>query len=206
MGTLAAGAALLAAGCGGGKKQTAGEPEHTYEIEVLDVTFKPEQAVSKPATMRIEVRNADTKTIPNIAVTIDSFYYTETYPELAANKRPIWIVEQGPGKPPQAPVQSQAVSPPGGGQTAYVNTWALGPLAPRQKQVFEWKVVPVKAGVQHVSFEISAGLGGKAKATLPNGGALRGRFRSEIAPAPPKTHVNPSTGKVVPGPYPPSSK
>lgn len=206
MGTVAAGAALLVAGCGGGTKQTSGEPEHTYKIEVLDVTFMPEQAIARPAKMRIEVRNADTRTIPNIAVTLDSFYYTEKYPELAANKRPVWVVEQGPGTPPEAPVQSQAVSPAGGGQTNYVNTWALGPLAPHKTQVFEWKVIPVKAGVHRVSFEISAGLGGLAKATLPNGSALTGRFRAEIAPAPPQTHVDPSTGKVVPGTFPSSSK
>lgn len=202
MGLAATCAGLLAVGCGGGSKQTAEEPEHTYKIEVLDITFKPEQAVGKPATMRIEVRNVDTKTIPNIAVTLDSFYYTEKYPELAANKRPIWVVEQGPGTPPQAPVQSQAVSPPGGGQTAYVNTWALGPLAPNHNKVFEWKVIPVKAGIQHTRIQISAGLAGQAKATLPNGTPLTAKFRSEIAPAPPSRHVDPSTGRVVPGAFP----
>jgi hypothetical protein len=200
-GVLAACATLLVAGCGGGAKQTAGEPEHTYKIEVLDLTFKPQQAIGRPAKMRIEVRNADTKTIPNIAVTLDSFYYTEKYPELASTQRPIWVVEKGPGTPPEAPVQSQAISPPGGGQTAYVNTWALGALAPHHKQVFEWTVIPVKAGTHHINVEISAGLGGQAKATLPNGGSLRARFRSEIAPAPPSRHVNPSTGRVELGQF-----
>jgi hypothetical protein len=198
---VCASAALLAAGCGGGSEQTHEEPEHTYKIEVLDITFKPEQAVGKPATMRIEVRNVDTKTIPNIAVTLDSFYFTEKYPELASDKRPVWVVEQGPGEPPQAPVQSQAVSPPGGGQTAYVNTWALGPLAPNHNRVFEWKVVPVKSGIQHVRIQISAGLAGQAKATLPNGTPLTAKFRSEIAPAPPSRHVDPSTGRVEPGAF-----
>jgi hypothetical protein len=203
IGALAAAgcAALFAAGCGGGNEQTHGEVAHTYKIEVLDITFKPEQAVGKPAKMRIEVRNVDTKTIPNIAVTIDSFYYTEKYPELAANQRPVWVVEQGPGKPPEAPVQSQAVSPPGGGQTAYVNTWALGPLAPNHNQVFEWKVIPVKSGIHRGRIEISAGLAGQAKATLPNGGTLTAKFRSEIAPAPPSRHVDPSTGRVVAGAF-----
>jgi hypothetical protein len=190
------------AGCGGGTKQSAGEPAHTYKIKYIDLTFKPEQAVARPALMRIEVQNVDTRTIPDIAVTLDSFYYTSTYPELAADKRPVWVVEQGPGKPAGRPVESQAISPPGGGQTAYVNTWALGPLAPGATQTFEWKVVPVKAGVHRVSFEISAGLAGQAKATLPNGAPLRGRFRSEIAAAPPATHVDPSTGKVVAGVFP----
>jgi hypothetical protein len=200
-GVLAACATLLVAGCGGGAKQTADEPAHTYKIEVPDVTFKPEQAVGRPAKMRIKVRNADSKTIPNIAVTLDSFYYTEKYPELASSQRPVWVVEKGPGAPPQAPVQSEAVSPPGGGQTAYVNTWALGALAPHHTQIFEWTVIPVKSGVHHINIEISAGLGGQAKATLPNGGVLRARFRSEIAPSPPSRHVNPSTGRVELGQF-----
>jgi hypothetical protein len=199
VGALAVGAVLLASGCGGGKKQTADEPARTYKLETIALSFAPHQAVSKPASMRIEVRNPGTRTIPNVAVTLDSFSYVEKYPELAANKRPVWVVEQGPGTPPQKPVESQAVSPPGGGQTAYVNTWALGPLAPHKTRVFEWKVVPVKAGTHSVSIEIAAGLGGQAKATLPDGRPVKASFRAEIAPLPPLTHVDPNTGKVVPG-------
>jgi hypothetical protein len=193
---------LLVSGCGGGSKQTAGERAHTYKIKVLDLTFKPEQAIARPATMRIKVENADTRTIPNVAVTVDSFYFTESYPELAAGKRPVWVVEQGPGTQPSRPVQSQAISPAGGGQTAYVNTWALGPLAPKHTQVFEWKVVPVKAGAHRIHIEIAAGLAGQAKATLPNGTPLTATFEAHIAPAPPATHVDPSTGKVVAGKFP----
>jgi hypothetical protein len=197
-------AVLFAAGCGGGSKQTAGEPEHTYLLEVPVIDFLPEQAVSRPAEMKIEVVNEGTGTAPDVAITVDSFYYTNTFPELSANKRPIWIVEQGPGTPPRAPVQSQAISPPGGGQTAYVNTWALGPLAPGKSKVFVWKVVPVKSGTHRLHLKILAGLGGNAKATLPNGGELTATFESHIKPAPPATHVNPSTGKVEPGRFPKS--
>jgi hypothetical protein len=200
-GVLAASATLLVAGCGGGAKQTAGEPARTYKIEVLDKTFKPEQAIGRPAKMRIELRNAGAKTVPNIAVTLDSFYYTDKYPELASTQRPVWVVEKGPGAPPQAPVQSQAVSPPGGGQTTYVNTWALGALAPHHAQVFEWTVVPVKPGTHSVDVKINAGLGGRAKATLPNGRTLDASFNVKIAPAPPSRHVNPSTGRVELGTF-----
>jgi hypothetical protein len=189
--------ALLAAGCGGGAKQTAGEREHTYDLTPTDLTFKAQQSVARPTTMRIAVRNDDAKTAPNVAVTVDSFYYTEKYPELAANKRPVWVVEQGPGTPAKSPVQSQAVSPPGGGQTVYVNTWALGPLAPKQTRTFEWKVVPVKSGFHRVHVRISAGLGGLAKTKAP----LTATFGAHIAPAPPTTHVDPSTGKVVAGQF-----
>jgi hypothetical protein len=197
-GIAAACIALLAAGCGGGTKQTAGEPAHAYDLTPTDLTFKPEQAVARPTTMRIAVRNDDSKTAPNVAVTVDSFYYTEKYPELAANKRPVWIVEQGPGTPPQRPAQSQAVSPAGGGQTVYVNTWALGPLAPKHTRTFVWKVVPVKSGFHRVRVKISAGLAGQAKTTAP----LTTTFGAHIAPAPPATHVDPSTGKVAAGQFP----
>jgi hypothetical protein len=199
---VASSVALFATGCGGGSEQTAGEPKRTYKVEVLDLTFKPNQAVARPATMRIKVRNVDSKTIPNIAVTLDSFYYTEKYPELAANKRPVWVVEKGPGKPPGRPVQSQAVSPPGGGQTAYVNTWALGALAPNHTQTFEWEVIPVKSGSHSVHIRIGAALAGQAKATLPNGTRPTATVSAQIAPAPPATHVDPSTGKVAPGRFP----
>jgi hypothetical protein len=199
---VGASAAMFASGCGGGKKQDAGEATHTYKVQILSATFNPNQAVARPAVLRVKLRNADARTIPNLAVTVDSFYYTENYPELAANKRPVWVVEQGPGKIPARPVQSQAISPPGGGQTAYVNTWALGPLAPGRAQTFEWTVSPVKVGPHKVHIEIAAGLAGRAKATLANGARPTATFAANIAPAPPATYVNPSTGKVVAGTYP----
>jgi len=153
--------------------------------------------------MSIEVRNPGPRTIPNIAVTLDSFYYTEKYPELASNKRPVWVVEEGPGTAAKTPVQSQAISPPGGGQTAYVNTWALGSLAPEHTQKFVWKVVPVKSGKHTVHFEVDAGLGGLAKAAAPSGGKpIAGSFNAQIAPAPPAAHVDPSTGRVTAGLFP----
>jgi hypothetical protein len=137
-----------------------------------------------------------------VAVTLDSFYYTEHYPELAANKRPVWVVEKGPGAIPARPVESEAVNPPGGGQTAYVNTWALGPLAPGSTQTFLWQVVPVKAGVHTVHFTVAAGLAGKAKARLASGGQVQGGLTANIAPAPPSRHVDPSSGRIAAGAFP----
>jgi hypothetical protein len=200
-GVLATCATLVVAGCGGGAEQTHGEPAHTYKLELTDVSFPAHQSIGRPTKMRIAIRNADTRTVPDIAVTLNSFYYTEKYPELASDKRPIWVVEQGPGTLPKPPVQSEEVSPPGGGQTAYVNTWALGALAPRHSRVFEWTVVPVKAGVQRVAIQVNADLSGRAKATLPNGGALSTSSSVQIAGAPPSRHVNPSTGRVELGTF-----
>jgi hypothetical protein len=193
--------ALAASGCGAAR-QDAHEPQQTYTMRVLASRFPPLQAISRPTSLLLLVQNTSALTAPNVAVTLDSFYYTEHYPELASNKRPIWVVEKGPGAIPSHPVESEAVSPPGGGQTAYVNTWALGPLAPGGSRTFLWQVVPVKPGLHRVDYRVAAGLAGKAKAELPSGGPVAGHFGVDIASVPPARHVNPNTGQVVPGPYP----
>ena len=171
-------------------------------MRVLASRFPPLQAISRPTSLLLLVQNTSALTAPNVAVTLDSFYYTEHYPELAASKRPVWIVDHGPGRVPQPPVESAAISAPGGGQTAYVNTWALGPLAPGETRAFRWQVVPVKSGVHTVHYAVAAGLAGKAKARLATGGLVDGQFTAYIAPTPPARHVDPRTGAVVPGPYP----
>jgi hypothetical protein len=195
--------ATLAAGCGGGTRQDAHEAKGSFEMKILRASFPSTQAVARPARMELQVRNTGTHTVPNVAVTVDSFSYTATTPELAANKRPIWAIEEGPGQKALSPVESQEVSPPGGGQTAYVNTWALGALAAGQTQTFSWKVVPVKPGKYTVSYAIAAGLSGKSRAVLSSGGGVDGRFTVNIAAAPPTTHVDPRTGKIVAGTYTP---
>ena len=198
---LGACAALAASGCGAAR-QDVHEPNQSYAMRVLASRFPPLQAISRPTSLLLIVQNTSARTAPNVAVTLDSFYYTEHHPELAANKRPVWIVEHGPGRIPTPPVRSAAISAPGGGQVAYVNTWALGPLAPGATRAFRWQVVPVKAGTHTVHYAVAAGLAGKAKARLAAGGLVHGQFTAYVAPAPPARHVDPRTGAVVPGPYP----
>ena len=191
------------AGCGG-TRQDAHEPKGTFTVQVVKASFPAQQSIARETRMVLQVRNTGTQTVPNVAVSIDSFAYTSDYPELASNKRPIWVVETGPGAIPQRPVESETVSPPGGGQTAYVNTWALGALAPGHTGTFVWRVMPVKAGRYTVHYTVAAGLSGRARAQLADGGPAVGHFTVEIAPRPPATHVDPETGQVVPGAYPPT--
>jgi hypothetical protein len=198
---LASACAVLAAGCGGGTRQDAHEPDATFTVAVVHPSFPAVQSVARTTTMALGVRNTSTATIPNVAVTVDSFSYVSNFPDLALSKRPIWVIEQGPGAVPKRPVQSQAVSPPGGGQTAYVNTWALGELPPGATRIFAWRVTPVKPGIYTVHYTIAAGLAGRSRARLANGAIPHGHFTVAIAPRPPATHVNPETGRVEPGPY-----
>ncbi len=194
----------LAAGCGGGTRQDAHEPDATFTVAVVHSSFPAVQAIARPATMTLSVHNKSTATMPNVAVTIDSLGYVSNLPELASSKRPIWVVERGPGAVPKRPVQSQAISAPGGGQTAYVNTWALGPLPPGHTQTFTWLVTPVKSGLYTVHYTIAAGLTGRSRARLADGSIPHGHFKVAIAPRPPARHVNPETGQVEPGRYNPA--
>jgi hypothetical protein len=199
---LAIASMLLAAGCGGGARLDAGEPTGTYAVKVLHASFPTSQAIARPTNFELDVENTGTRTIPNIAVTVDSFDYASNYSELAADKRPVWAIERGPGALAALPVNTQEVSLPGGGQTAYVNTWALGRLAPGKTRTFVWHVVPVKAGAHTVHYSVVAGLAGKAKARLASGAAVEGQFAVNIAPAPQLTHVNPATGRIEGGEFP----
>jgi len=192
----------LASGCGGSER-SAHEPKGVYTVEVVGAHFPLKQAIAHDLRLAMIVRNAGAKTIPNVAVTLDSFYYTSTYPKLSVRKRPVWIVNTGPGgTATDPPVRSEEVNPPGGGETAYVNTWALGALGPGKSRLFLWKVTPVKAGLHIVHYTVSAGLDGKSVARLAGGGRPTGAFVAHIAPVPPPTHVNPETGEVVRGPVP----
>jgi hypothetical protein len=189
----------LLAACGGGKRMDAQEPAGSFEMRVVRARFPSAQTVARITPLELVVRNTGARTVPNVAVTLDSLLYTEHFPELAANKRPVWVVERGPGAIASPPVESQEVSPPGGGQTAYVNTWALGALPPGASRTFRWLLAPVKPGSHLVHYTVAAGLAGKAVASTSSGAPVHGTFAVQIAPAPPVTHVNPKTGKVEVG-------
>lgn len=194
-------AAALLSGCGGSAQQNASEPHGTSTVQITQASFPTRQAVSRPEQLVLKVRNTGTQAVPNVAVALNSFYYTSNYPNLAARKRPIWVVDQGPGTIPDPPVETVEVDPPGAGTTSNYNVWALGRLAPGATRSFVWSVTPVKAGVHTVYYRVYAGLYGKARAQLTGGGLPGGNFKVAVADRPPPRHVDPETGKVVPGEY-----
>jgi hypothetical protein len=198
---LALVAAVLAAGCGA-SRQDAHEVKGAFSVRVIGASFPARQSIAKPATLELRVENAGKHAVPNIAVTVDSFSHTSNYQALASRQRPVWVIEEGPGAQPSTPVESEAISPPGGGQTAYVNTWAVGPLPAESSQIFEWHVIPVKPGRYTVHYTIAAGLAGKAKAVSQSGGPVTGALTADIAGTPGARHVNPVTGRVEPGQFP----
>ena len=181
VGLLGALVALVVAGCGGGERQDANEPEGTFDVDVARASFPLAQHVAQQSRLRIRVRNSGNKTIPNVAVTLKGLSERDKQEGLADPNRAIWIIDAGPK----------------GCDTAYVGTWALGSLRPGAAKTFEWRVTPTKSGLYDVRYEVAAGLDGKAKARSPQGGKPAGSFTVRVSGKPADARVDPATGKVV---------
>jgi hypothetical protein len=189
-GVAAITAAGFVTGCGGGDRQDAHEPSGTFKVKVVKASFPLRQRLAGPAVMRVIVRNDSGKTIPNVAVTVTSdddakggagFTTRSSGADLADSTRQLWIVDKGPR----------------GGDTAYLSTWALGPLAAGRTQTFEWHVTPVVAGTHVLRWHVAAGLNGKAVARTAGGQDAAGTFRVSVSRKPPTVTVDPKTGDVV---------
>jgi hypothetical protein len=171
--------AALSAGCGGGQRQDKNEPSGNFAVEVTGASFPAKQTLAEPTKLSIAVKNTDSKALPNVAVTVDSFSKATKDASLADPNRPVWIVDAGPA----------------GGDTAYVNTWALGALAPGATRTFTWKVTAMQAGTQTVHYTISPGLNGKAK--VADVSKTSGSFTVAISKRPAQARVDPDTGAVI---------
>jgi hypothetical protein len=131
--------------------------------------------------MTITIRNLDTKTIPNLAVTVDSFDYREKTGKVEDPRKPIFVIE----------------TEPRGGETAYRDTWALGALKPGQTKTFNWDVTAVEAREFNIRYRVAAGLDGKAKAVNAAGAQPAGRFTGTVTDAAPDAKVADSGEDVI---------
>jgi hypothetical protein len=205
-------AALVLTACGGGARQDATEPSGNFPVAVSTATFPASQRLAERTHLVLDVRNAGSATIPNVAVTIcnvtcaynappgegtsaAAFAQNLQMPGLANPSRPVWIIDRPPG-PCIAGCKPGSSGAPGGAVTAYSNTWALGALAPGQTARFDWAVTAVAPGRHVVAWEVAAGLNGKARAVTGSGSLPQGTFRVTIHTAPAQTYVN-DKGQVV---------
>jgi hypothetical protein len=196
--------APLLAACGGGQRQDANEPHANFPVSVTTARFPGRQTLSQHSRMVISVRNAGTKTIPDIAVTVlnspegtaaqafgtdISGSREET---LASHSRPVWIIDRPPG-PCKYSCQQGGM---GSAVTAYDNTWAMGPLAPGHTATFAWGVTAVRPGHYRILYQVAAGLNGRAKATDAGGRPPQGTFSVTVSETPQQSYVS-NGGQIV---------
>jgi len=196
-GLAACSAAALLAGCTSQVRQDENEPTGNFPVSV-EASFPGDQKLAKRSKLEINVRNTGTKTIPNVAVTVKGFGRKDEQEGLADNRRPIFAINGVPKQLGGFPEAKQAA--PEGGETNYVDTWALGPLPPGRSKSFRWGVTAVVAGPYRLRYTVSAGLDGKARAVDDNGGGVpTGTFAGTISDAAPKTRVADAGETVVEG-------
>jgi hypothetical protein len=169
--TLYGGASLLLAlavaltGCGSKDRQDKDEKEGTWKVQVVSASFPGKQTLADTTELQLKVKNEDTRTVPNLNVTVDGFDRREET-DIADPKRPIWVIEKGPDN----------------STTAYTNTWAVGAVPAGQTRTLKWKVTAVRPGTYTLRWRVAAGLNGKSKAVLADdGGAAKGEFVAQVS-------------------------
>jgi len=210
---------LALGACGGdSKRQDANEQRADYKVAVLQAVFPEEQKLAKRSVMEITVKNVDTKSIPDIAITVKSFdtkgvdesdtdnAAVSVQPQRADPREAVFVVNQSPveftqdigGGDPS--LVDREVDPPRGTDnagSAYVDTYALGGLAPGQTKTFRWDVTAVMAGPFKLDYRVEAGFDGKAKAVLDDGGIPKGVFEGVISDRAPEGDVDFDDGKTI---------
>jgi len=195
-GAIALAGLIAVTGCGSGERQDADEPEGEFPVQVLNATFPQRQRLAESSTLVITVRNAGRRTIPNIALTVDGFGYRRDDPDLAERERPRFAVNGVPVEIAGFPEAKDAT--PRGCDTAYVDTWACGPLRRGEQTTFRWSVTAVRAGPFKIDWRVAAGLDGKAKAVSPGGGAApRGSIAGSVSSRAPQARIGEDGRTVV---------
>ena len=191
LGVLALGA------CGGGEKQDANEPEGDFKVEIVKASFPSEQSLAQRSNLVITVRNAEARrTVPAIAATIQGFDERVDNADESDPSRPVFVIN---GRQKEIGTYPEAKEAAPRGETAYNGTWTLGRLRPGQQKTFRWNVTAVRPGSYRLSYEIAAGLDGKARAVSAGGRPLKGLFSGEVESEAPDTRVGEDGRTIVKG-------
>jgi hypothetical protein len=179
--------ALAVAGCGG-ERQDAHAPSGRFDLDVTAASFPAEQRIAEASTLKLEVENTGDRAVPDLAVTVETepgedgqapvaFGQSTDDPTLAASARSVWVVDKGPS----------------GGDSAYANTWTVGPLGEGQSTTLEWKLTAAKAGRYTVNWRLSPALEGDVSL---GDGRTDGTFDVTISDEPVPARVG-ADGEVV---------
>jgi hypothetical protein len=182
----------------GDPRQDADEPAGKFAVSA-DASFPSGQKLAKRSTLEIRVRNDENrKAIPNVAVTVNGFDTRIRQEGVADPTRPVFVINGRPKSIGTFPETKE--DGPEGGETAYVNTWALGRLGPGKTKTFKWNVTAVRPGPYKITYRVAAGLDGKAKAVSVVGdNPVGGSFAGRISDAAPQTRIADDGKTVVEG-------
>jgi hypothetical protein len=176
----AASLVLAAAGCGG-ERRDVGASGRTYTVDIARLQFPARQHLGDSPDFVMIIRNAGETTIPDLVVTLHGFSRRAGDASGSDTSNLVWLVDE---------------SPPGS-VTAIEDAWAAGPLQPGAQVTLRWRVTPVLAGTHRLDYALAADLAGPARTRLAGGGHPRGTVTVRVDDRPPRTRVDPRTGRVV---------
>lgn len=165
--------ALVLSGCGGGKRQDANAPSGNWKVTVLDWKFAVHQPLGTPQPFVIQVRNDDTRTIPNLVVTIGGLKTIVYQPGAASTVRPIWLTQD----------VDYANSTPYNSQLS--QSFNMGPLDPGDVQTYSVMLTPLRRGEHEVSYTLHPDLFGSGQVVNESDGMSASETRTvAIDPTP----------------------
>jgi len=189
--------ALALGSCGGGERQDKNETKGDFKVEVVKASFPSGQALAQRSDLKITVRNAEARrTVPDVAVTVKGFDTRLEDSAEADPSRPVFVIN---GRPQEIGTYTDSKEIAPSGETAYDGTWTLGPLKAGQQKTFRWNVTAVKAGPYKLSYEVAAGLNGKARAVGARGRPLKGLFSGTVDDRAPDTRIGEDGHTIVKG-------
>ena len=119
-------------GMRGGERQDENEPAGNFPVEVVEAKFPEKQKLAKSSDLVVTVRNAGKETIPNIGHDRERLRRRKNDPDLADPTRPVFAMNGVQVEIAGFPEAKDAA--PRGCDTAYVNTWACGPLSRAERR------------------------------------------------------------------------
>ena len=165
-------------------------PSGNYPVQVTQAKFANHQKLSETGYLQLGLRNAGSKTIPNLTVTINtveqgqpnvkspaystgsgqgSFNVRIDDPHLAFPFRPVWILEEHYPtviKPGQSIKGQLAKTPTSSAASAATDTFQFGEVKPNDSKDIAWRVTPVRTGTFTVRYAVSASLTGVTRQAM----------------------------------------
>ena len=175
----------ILAGCGGGSPPGRRRTERHLPRRGRQREL-PRAAGGRAAERRwYSVRNTGTQTVPNVAVTSTPSTTRATIPELASNKRPIWVIERGPGAIADPPGRERGSQPARRRPDGLRQHLGARPARARAHAHVRLARGAGEGRRYTVHYTVAAGLSGKARARARATAAPRsGTSPSTIAPTP----------------------
>ena len=162
---------LLASGCEDDAQDANAKPG-TWKVAVEKWEFPKRQPLGTPVTMKLVVRNVDTREMPHLVVTVGGLAMPVDQQRAQSRARPVWIINDDPE----------------GNQTVYKTlekrTFLTGALAPGEARTLTLAITPIRRGKHAVSYAINPDLFGTGRAETADGDDATGVRSVAIDPTP----------------------